>query len=60
LIARGRDAQWRPARLEAGPLRDVADWTERYRRYWEHNLNRLDDYLRVMQAKEKKHGRKKK
>ena len=60
LITRGRDAQWRPARLEAGPLRDVADWTERYRRYWEHNLNRLDDYLRVMQAKEKKHGRKKK
>jgi DNA-binding transcriptional ArsR family regulator len=60
LITRGRDAQWRPARLEAGPLRDVADWAERYRRYWEHNLNRLDDYLRVMQAKEKKHGRKKK
>jgi DNA-binding transcriptional ArsR family regulator len=60
LISRGRDAQWRPARLEPGPLRDVADRAERYRRYWEHNLNRLDDYLRVMQAKEKKHGRKKK
>jgi hypothetical protein len=60
LITRGREAQWRPARLEAAPLRDVADWVDRYRRYWEHNLNRLDDYLRVIQTKEKKHGRKKK
>jgi DNA-binding transcriptional ArsR family regulator len=60
LITRGREAQWRPARLEAAPLRDVADWVERYRRHWEHNFNRLDDYLRVLQTKEKKHGRKKK
>src|SRR3954464_13743732 len=42
LITRGREAQWRPARLEAAPLREVADWVERYRRYWEANLNRLD------------------
>jgi DNA-binding transcriptional ArsR family regulator len=58
LITRGREAQWRPARLAAGPLRDVADWVEQYRRYWEHNFTRLDDYLNVLQ-KEKTHGRKK-
>src|SRR6188768_3945131 len=45
LIARGRDAQWRPARLEAGPLREVADWVESYRRFWERSLDRLDEYL---------------
>jgi DNA-binding transcriptional ArsR family regulator len=60
LITRGREAQWRPARLEAGPLSDVADWVERYRRHWDHTLNRLDEYLQVVQTKEKKHGRKKK
>jgi DNA-binding transcriptional ArsR family regulator len=63
LIARGREAQWRPARLEAGPLRDVADWIEHYRRFWEQSLDRLGDYLRVLKAKdrkrEKKRGRKK-
>jgi DNA-binding transcriptional ArsR family regulator len=58
LITRGREAQWRPARLEAGPLRDVADWVERYRRYWEDTFNRLDDYLGELQSKEKKHDRK--
>src|SRR5437868_13930171 len=44
LIARGRDRQWRPAKLEAGPLRDVAEWTERYRRFWEESYERLDEY----------------
>jgi|SRR5687768_8194872 DNA-binding transcriptional ArsR family regulator len=59
LIARGREAQWRPARLEAGPLKDVAKWIEQYRRFWEESLDRLDDYLRKIQAREKKRGRKK-
>jgi DNA-binding transcriptional ArsR family regulator len=59
LIARGRDAQWRPCRLQAGPLKDVATWIEHYRRFWEASLDRLDDYLQVLQAKEKKQGRKK-
>ena len=59
LIARGRKAQWRPARLEAGPLKDIAKWVEHYRGFWEESLDRLDDYLRKIQAKEKKHGRKK-
>lgn len=59
LIARGREAQWRPCRLEAGPLKDAADWLEEYRRFWEQSLDRLDDYLRELQKKEKKHGRKK-
>ena len=59
LIARGREAQWRPARLEAGPLKDVAKWIEHYRRFWEESLDRLDDYLRKIQAREKKRGRKK-
>ena len=58
LIARGRQAQWRPCRIEAGPLRDVADWTERYRHIWEQRFNRLDEYLQQMQTKEKRHGRK--
>ena len=57
LIARGREAQWRPARLEATPLKDVADWVERYRRHWEERLDRLDDYLRQLQNKERKHAR---
>jgi len=62
LIARGRDAQWRPCRLSAGPLRDVADWVEHYRRFWTGSFDRLDDYLREVQKKlrkkEEKHGRK--
>jgi DNA-binding transcriptional ArsR family regulator len=60
LIARGREAQWRPCRLEAGPLKDIADWVAPYRRFWEQSFDRLDDYLRELQskAKEKKHGRK--
>jgi DNA-binding transcriptional ArsR family regulator len=57
LIARGREAQWRPCRIEAGPLKEVADWTERYRHVWEARLDRLDDYLQDLKKKEKKHGR---
>jgi len=59
LIARGRDAQWRPCRLQATPLKSVADWVEHYRRFWEESFDRLDDYLKELQRKEKKHGRKK-
>ena len=59
LIARGREAQWRPCRLEATPLKDVDAWLERYRLFWEQSFDRLDEYLRRWQKKEKKHGRKK-
>ncbi len=58
LVARGRDAQWRPCRLEAGPLKDVADWVEHYRSFWEQSFDRLDDYLLELKQKEKKHDRK--
>src|SRR5437870_8266467 len=58
LIARGREAQWRPCRLDARPLKDAAEWVERYRRHWEESFDRLDDYLRELQEKEKKYGRK--
>jgi DNA-binding transcriptional ArsR family regulator len=58
LIVRGREAQWRPCRLEASPLKEVSDWVERYRGHWEESFDRLDEYLRRMQKKEKKHGRK--
>ena len=69
LIARGRDAQWRPARLEAAPLRSAAEWLDEYRRFWEQSLDRLDEYLKRLQAnspqapahaKEKPHVRNKK
>jgi len=53
LIARGREAQWRPCRLEAKPLQDVAAWVEPYRRFWEESFERLDDYLKDLQSKEK-------
>jgi DNA-binding transcriptional ArsR family regulator len=60
LIARGRDAQWRPCRLKPAPLKDAADWLEHYRRFWEESLDRLDDYLRELQnKKEKTDGRNK-
>ena len=59
LIARGREAQWRPCRLEAGPLKEVSDWIEHYRRFWEQSFDRLDAYLKELQKKEKMHGRKK-
>ena len=58
LIGRGREAQWRPCRLEAGPLKDVAAWVERYRRFWEQSFDRLEDYLHEIKNKEKKHARK--
>ena len=54
LIARGRDAQWRPCRLEAEPLKEVADWVDHYRVFWEQSFDRLDEYLRELQEKEKK------
>jgi DNA-binding transcriptional ArsR family regulator len=65
LISRGREAQWRPCRLQAAPLQDVAGWLEHYRKFWEQSFDRLDDYLRELKKreakndlKEKKHGRK--
>ena len=66
LIARGREAQWRPCRIEAGPLKDISDWVEHYRIIWEQRLDRLDAYLRELKKdglkkgttiKEKKHVR---
>ena len=57
LIARGREAQWRPCRLDAGPLKEVSDWTENYRRFWTDSFDRLDGYLRELKKKENKHGR---
>ncbi|HEV2034448.1 MAG TPA: metalloregulator ArsR/SmtB family transcription factor [Candidatus Dormibacteraeota bacterium] len=57
LIARGREAQWRPCRLEGEPLRDVAEWMEPYRRFWDESFDRLDEYLQEMK-KEKRDGRK--
>ena len=57
LVARTREAQWRPCRLEPAPLKEVADWVEHYRRFWEESFDRLDEYLRELQKKEKTHGR---
>lgn len=67
LITRGRDAQWRPCRLEAGPLKNISDWVEHYRQFWERSFERLNAYLKVMRKQEqdklkgkgKSHGRKK-
>ena len=59
LIARGREAQWRPCRLEAAPLEQAADWLEHYRRFWDQSLDRLEDYLRKLQTKRRRHGRRK-
>src|ERR1700722_16419176 len=53
LIARGREAQWRPCRIAPGALKDVDEWLEHYRRFWEASFDRLDDYLRNVQGKEK-------
>jgi DNA-binding transcriptional ArsR family regulator len=68
LVARGREAQWRPCRIEAKPLQEVAGWVEHYRRFWEESFDRLEVYLQELQQtelkkpefkkKEKKHGRK--
>ena len=51
LVARSRDAQWRPCRLDPAPLRDVAEWIAHYSRFWEERLNRLDEYLRRLDGK---------
>ena len=59
LIARRKEAQWRRCRIDAGPLKEVANWTERYRHVWEERLDRLDKYLQhVTATEEKRHGRK--
>lgn len=58
LIARSREAQWRPCQLEAGPLKDAAEWIEHYRRFWTQSFDRLDDYLHKLKEKEKKRDRK--
>ena len=59
LISQGRKAQWRPCRLETAPLKEVANWVDRYRRIWDERFNRLDAYLAELQAKEKPRGHKK-
>ncbi len=56
LISRGREAQWRPCRLEAGPLKEISDWVENYRRFWDDSFDRLGGYLRELQATEKPDG----
>src|SRR5215813_13082301 len=56
LISRGREAQWRPCRIEPRALKEVDHWLERYRRFWDESFDRLDDYLTELQAKGKKHG----
>lgn len=58
LVSRGRDAQRRPCRLEAVPLREATDWLERYREHWETRFQKLDDFLEELKTKEKRHGRK--
>jgi DNA-binding transcriptional ArsR family regulator len=57
LIARGREAQWRPCRLEAAPLKDVAEWVKRYQRFWEQRFDNLDAYLRELKARDTSQGR---
>jgi DNA-binding transcriptional ArsR family regulator len=57
LIARGREAQWRPCQLDATPLKEVAEWASKYRRNWERSFDHLDDYLRELQAEQKKRVR---
>jgi DNA-binding transcriptional ArsR family regulator len=54
LIERGREAQWRPCQLKASPLKDAAEWVERYRRFWEERFDRLDEYLRELQKQDRK------
>jgi DNA-binding transcriptional ArsR family regulator len=58
LVARGREAQWRPCRLQPAPLKDVADWVERYREMWEQRFDRLEAYLKELKTKESKHASK--
>ena len=54
LITQGRQAQWRPCRLQAAPLKDASVWIEQYRKFWEESLDRLGDYLQELQSKEKR------
>ena len=56
LIEQGRQAQWRPRRLRAGPLRDIADWVNEYKRHWEESFERLDAYLREVQDEQEQQG----
>src|ERR1700753_2753440 len=58
LIARGREAQWRPCKLKAEPLKQAADWLDEYRRFWDESFDRLEEYLKTLQEKEEKHARK--
>ncbi len=60
LITRSREAQWRPCKIDAGALKDVDDWLERYRKLWEDRFDRLDVYLKELQGKEKKNGKRRK
>ena len=57
LIARGREAQWRPCRLDPAPLKEVAEWAEGYRAMWERRFDRLEDYLQELKKKETRHAR---
>jgi DNA-binding transcriptional ArsR family regulator len=59
LVTRGREAQWRPRRLDAAPLKEIDAWLDHYRRLWEQSFDRLDDYLKELKAKEKQRVRKK-
>lgn len=58
LVVQSREAQWRPCRLEAKPLKDIAEWVEHYRTYWEHSFDEMDSYLHKVQSKGRKRGRK--
>ena len=58
LIARSREAQWRPCQLDAGPLKSVAEWVDHYRRFWTESFDRLDDYLHKLKSEEKRNVRK--
>jgi DNA-binding transcriptional ArsR family regulator len=55
LIAQGREGQWRPCRLEAAPLKEVAEWAGNYRRFWDESYERLDEYLQQLKEKEDSH-----
>ena len=60
LIVRGREAQWRPCRLQAAPLQDVAGWVDHYRQFWEESFDRLDEYLQEMKKRDPKNNKKEK
>jgi DNA-binding transcriptional ArsR family regulator len=59
LVTRGREAQWRPRKLEATPLKEIADWAENYRRFWDPSYERLDEYLQHLKERERNHGHRK-